>query len=104
MTASLLIRRADIGHGLRGSIVDHQHRGMTDALAAHFPQVASDGVFETLLDGEINGGVDGLRTIAIVRRKTNGWKCPVFQWLYMGALAWALAFVTYRGGRLLGLG
>jgi ferrous iron transport protein B len=43
-------------------------------------------------------------TIAIVRRETNGWKWPVFQWLYMGALAWVLAFVTYQGGRLLGLG
>jgi len=41
-------------------------------------------------------------TIAIVRRETNGWKWPVFQWLYMGALAWALAFVTYRAGRMLG--
>jgi ferrous iron transport protein B len=43
-------------------------------------------------------------TVAIVRRETNGWKWPVFQWLYMGALAWGLAFVTYQGGRLLGLG
>jgi len=41
-------------------------------------------------------------TIAIVRRETNSWKWPVFQWLYMGALAWTLAFVTYQGGRLLG--
>jgi ferrous iron transport protein B len=43
-------------------------------------------------------------TIAIVRRETNGWKWPVFQWLYMGALAWVLAFITYQGGRLVGLG
>jgi ferrous iron transport protein B len=43
-------------------------------------------------------------TIAIVRRETNGWKWPVFQWLFMGALAWVLAFITYQGGRLLGLG
>ena len=43
-------------------------------------------------------------TIAIVRRETNGWKWPIFQWLYMGALAWVLAFITYQGGRLLGLG
>ena len=41
-------------------------------------------------------------TIAIVRRETNSWKWPVFQWLYMGALAWTLAFITYQGGRLLG--
>jgi ferrous iron transport protein B len=43
-------------------------------------------------------------TIAIVRRETNGWKWPVFQWLYMGALAWVLAFLTYQGGRLFGWG
>ena len=42
-------------------------------------------------------------TVAVVRRETNSWKWPLFQWLYMGALAWVLAFVTYRGGRLLGL-
>ncbi|PYJ96022.1 MAG: ferrous iron transport protein B [Verrucomicrobia bacterium] len=41
-------------------------------------------------------------TVAIVRRETNSWKWPAFQWLYMGALAWVLAFVTYQGGRLLG--
>jgi ferrous iron transport protein B len=41
-------------------------------------------------------------TVAIVRRETNSWKWPVFQWAYMGALAWLLAFVTYQGGKLLG--
>jgi ferrous iron transport protein B len=43
-------------------------------------------------------------TVAIVRRETNSWKWPVFQWLYMGALAWVLAFITYQGGRWLGWG
>jgi len=41
-------------------------------------------------------------TVAVVRRETNSWKWPLFQWLYMGALAWLLAFVTYQGGRFLG--
>ena len=41
-------------------------------------------------------------TVAIVRRETNSWKWPLFQWLYMGVLAWGLAFVTHFGGRLLG--
>ena len=41
-------------------------------------------------------------TVAIVRRETNSWKWPIFQWLYMGALAWGLAFLTHLGGRLLG--
>ena len=43
-------------------------------------------------------------TVAVVRRETNSWKWPLFQWLYMGLLAWALAFVTHQGGRLLGWG
>jgi ferrous iron transport protein B len=41
-------------------------------------------------------------TVAVVRRETNSWKWPLFQWLYMGALAWGMAFATYRVGRLLG--
>jgi ferrous iron transport protein B len=43
-------------------------------------------------------------TVAVVRRETNSWKWPLFQWLYMGALAWGFAFATYQGGRWLGLG
>jgi ferrous iron transport protein B len=41
-------------------------------------------------------------TIAVVRRETNGWKWPVFQWVYMTALAWLLAFLTWHGGHWLG--
>jgi ferrous iron transport protein B len=41
-------------------------------------------------------------TVVVVRRETNGWKWPLFQWFYMGALAWGLAFVTWQGGHLLG--
>lgn len=43
-------------------------------------------------------------TVAVVRRETNSWKWPLFQWVYMGVLAWVFAFVTYQGGRLLGFG
>jgi ferrous iron transport protein B len=43
-------------------------------------------------------------TIAVVRRETNSWKWPVIQWLYMAALAWGMAFLTYHGGKLLGFG
>jgi len=43
-------------------------------------------------------------TVAIVRRETNSWKWPFFQWVYMGALAWTFAFLTYHIGRLLGWG
>ncbi|HXC99586.1 MAG TPA: ferrous iron transport protein B [Verrucomicrobiae bacterium] len=41
-------------------------------------------------------------TVAIVRRETNTWKWPIFQWVYMGILAWGLAFITWHGGHLLG--
>ena len=43
-------------------------------------------------------------TVAVVRRETASWKWPFFQWLYMGALAWVLAFITYHGGKMLGWG
>jgi ferrous iron transport protein B len=41
-------------------------------------------------------------TVAVVRRETNSWKWPLFQWACLGALAWLMAFLTYQGGRLLG--
>jgi ferrous iron transport protein B len=41
-------------------------------------------------------------TVAIVRRETNSWKWPLFQWLYMGALAWTLAYLALQAGHLLG--
>jgi ferrous iron transport protein B len=43
-------------------------------------------------------------TVAIVRRETNSWKWPIFQWFYMGALAWGLAFLTFQVGKMLGWG
>ncbi|OGW82127.1 MAG: ferrous iron transport protein B [Omnitrophica bacterium GWA2_52_8] len=44
-----------------------------------------------------------MSTVAIVRRETGGWGWPVFMLTYMTALAWTGAFVTYQGGRLLGV-
>ena len=41
-------------------------------------------------------------TVAVVRRETNSWRWPLFQWFYMGALAWILAFITWHGGHWLG--
>ena len=41
-------------------------------------------------------------TVAVVRRETNSWKWPLFQWLYMGVLAWFLAFLTLHAGHFLG--
>jgi ferrous iron transport protein B len=39
-------------------------------------------------------------TMAVVRRETGSWKWPLFQWAYMGALAWAAATLVYQLGRL----
>jgi ferrous iron transport protein B len=41
-------------------------------------------------------------TVAIVRRETNSWKWPVFQWVYMGVLAWGFSFLVYHVGRWFG--
>jgi ferrous iron transport protein B len=41
-------------------------------------------------------------TVAVVRRETNSWKWPLFQWLYMGVLAWTLAFAAWHLGHFLG--
>ena len=43
-------------------------------------------------------------TVAVVHRETNSWKWPLFQWAYMGALAWGFAFLTLQIGRALGWG
>ena len=45
-----------------------------------------------------------MSTLAIARRETGTWKWPAVMWLYMMALAYGFAFVTFQGGRLLGLG
>lgn len=43
-------------------------------------------------------------TVAVVHRETNSWKWPLFQWFYMGVLAWGFAFLTLHIGRALGWG
>lgn len=45
-----------------------------------------------------------LSTLAVVRRETNSWRWPAFQFGYMAGLAWLGAFLVFQGGRLLGLG
>lgn len=44
-----------------------------------------------------------MSTLAIVRRETNSWKWPLFQFAYMTVIAYFAAFVTYQGGKLLGM-
>ncbi len=44
-----------------------------------------------------------MSTIAVTRRETNGWKWPVFMLLYLFALAYLFAGITYWGAVALGL-
>ncbi len=39
-----------------------------------------------------------MSTIAVMRRETNGWKWPIFQFAYMTILAYVGTFITYRIG------
>jgi len=41
-------------------------------------------------------------TLAVVRRETNSLRWPLFQFLYMTGAAYALSFLVYQGGRVLG--
>jgi len=45
-----------------------------------------------------------MSTVAVVRRETNSWSWTIFMVFYMTALAYAAAFLTYQGGKLLGFG
>ena len=37
-----------------------------------------------------------MSTVAVVRRETGGWKWPILQFAYMGALAYAGAFLAFH--------
>ncbi|NNE90008.1 MAG: ferrous iron transporter B, partial [Verrucomicrobiales bacterium] len=41
-------------------------------------------------------------TVAIVKRETNSWRWPIFQFAYMTAVAYLAALIVYQGGKLLG--
>jgi ferrous iron transport protein B len=43
-------------------------------------------------------------TIAVVKRETNTWRWPLFQWLYLAVLAWVGAWLMLQVGKLAGLG
>jgi ferrous iron transport protein B len=37
-----------------------------------------------------------MSTLAVVYRETRSWKWPLFQFIYMGALAWLAAFAAFE--------
>jgi len=45
-----------------------------------------------------------MSTVAVVRRETNSWVWALFMVVYMTALAYLAAFLTFQIGRILGFG
>lgn len=45
-----------------------------------------------------------MSTLAVVKRETKSYKWPLFLFGYMTLLAYAVSFVVYQGGKLLGFG
>lgn len=45
-----------------------------------------------------------MSTVAVVRRETNSWRWPIFMVVYMTGLAYLAAFLTFQGGKALGIG
>jgi len=41
-------------------------------------------------------------TLAVIKRETGSWSWPIFTFVYMTALAYAGALLTFQIGRLLG--
>jgi ferrous iron transport protein B len=41
-------------------------------------------------------------TLAVVRRETNSFRWPLFQFCYMTGAAYALSLLVYQGGHVLG--
>jgi len=87
---------------------EHSEAGMATLAQALQAQRRPDGTpLYTLLTGLTLMvfyvfALQCVSTVAVVRRETNSWKWPIFQWLYMGALAWGLAFAVRQVGLLLG--
>jgi ferrous iron transport protein B len=42
-----------------------------------------------------------MSTVAVMKRETNGWKWPLFQFVYMNALAYTVTFLVYRIGLII---
>ena len=89
-----------------GSDVDEENPGLQDALQAAtwpdgrpvftIPVALSVMVFFALVR-------QCASTLMIIRRETNSWRWPVFTFVYMTALAYVAALVTYQiGSRLAG--
>ena len=43
-----------------------------------------------------------MSTVAVVKRETNSWRWPAFQFAYMTGTAWFVCFIIYQTGRALG--
>ncbi len=52
------------------------------------------------VDGVLRAAAQCVSTLAIMKRETNSWRWPLFTFVYMTALAYAGAFITYQVGML----
>ena len=80
--------------------VEEDSQSLQEALAADAafsPLVAFSLMVFTLIYSPC------LAVLAVVRRETNSWKWPAFSFVYSTTLAWAMSFVVYQGGRLIGM-
>jgi ferrous iron transport protein B len=95
-----------IGIGLLTSLAARETIvGTLGAIYGMDPRTQSQGLQSALQHDLTPGGAVALliffafamqciSTIAVVRRETGGWKWPILQFVYMGALAYAGAFVA----------
>jgi ferrous iron transport protein B len=70
---------------------ESQSAGLQNALRA---DLTLGGAFALLIFFAF--AMQCISTIAVVRRETGGWKWPILQFAYMGALAYIGAFIAYH--------
>jgi ferrous iron transport protein B len=70
---------------------ESQSAGLQNALRA---DLTLGGAFALLIFFAF--AMQCISTIAVVRRETGGWKWPILQFTYMGALAYIGAFIAYH--------
>lgn len=89
-----------------GSEVDEESVVLRKALLAERRPDTGEPVFTPLVGLSLMVffvlAMQCLSTVAVVRRETASWRWPIIMIVYMNALAWLGAFLTYQGGRLLG--
>jgi len=85
-------------YGLGGEVGEHDASLQEAIRGAMTPLTAYGFMVFTLIY------MPCLATVAVIKQETGSWKWTAFAAGYSLALAWIMAFIVVRGGRLLGLG